>query len=230
MGHFPSISCVLVSGHSHSLSSVTCEWLWCQTRREKKKAQKRLWEHPGTQFAIWQHPVTVGEPLARLAKIPLSETVLSKLGFWICPQLDPPTAGSAQALAGAVQALPCFYPLLHSTVTKPHSFGYNSQHLPRITPCLTALLLADCYQLRLGLYLLLCGLLLSSKPLASSIVHWGLQQSPPAKRSLESPCPSQPQGPLCSGQERDTGFTQSDPECLVLACVPVVCSCPMKFP
>lgn len=33
------------------------------------------------------------------------------------------------------------------------------------------------------------------------------QQSPPVERSLEGPCPSQPQGPLCPGQERHTGFT-----------------------
>lgn len=72
---------------------------------------------------------------------------------------------------------------------------------------LTVLLPADCYQLHLGLYLLLCGPPPSSKPLASGIVHWCLQQSPPVERSLEGPCPFQLRDPLCPGQERDTGST-----------------------
>lgn len=124
MGHFPSISCVLVSGHSHSLSSENLRVAVGVRHGERKKRHRN---DPVSLFALRQH--LVREPLARLAKIPLSETVLSKLGCWMCHSWICPSPGMGSSSPTMSLSLT---PL---TVTKSHSFGYDSPHSPRAIPC-----------------------------------------------------------------------------------------------
>lgn len=102
MGHFPSLSCVLVSGHSHSLSSENLGVAVGVRHGERKKRHRN---DPVSLFAIRQH--LVGEPLARLAKIPLSETVLSKLGCWMCHSPSPGIGSSSPTMSLSLTPFDC---------------------------------------------------------------------------------------------------------------------------